>query len=51
MLPETPLPTKDGQLITTDELAEDTEVLCRVSKMKTHSKAFETSEVKKLYTS
>lgn len=43
MLPETPLPTKDGQLITTDELAEDTEVwkeYC-LTELETYKKAYE----------
>ncbi len=43
MLPETPLPTKDGQLVTTDELAEDTEVwkeYC-LTELETYKKAYE----------
>lgn len=43
MLPETPLPTKDGQLITTDELAEDTKVwkeYC-LTELETYKKAYE----------
>lgn len=43
MLPETPLPTKEGQLITTDELAEDTEVwkeYC-LTELETYKKAYE----------
>lgn len=43
MLPETPLPTKDGQLITTDELAENTEVwkeYC-LTELETYKKAYE----------
>lgn len=43
MLPETPLPTKDGQLITTTELAADTEVwkaYC-LTELNTYKKAYE----------
>lgn len=43
MLPETPLPTKDGQLITTNELAQDTEVwkeYC-LTELETYKKAYE----------
>lgn len=43
MLPETPLPTKDGQLVTTDELAKDTEVwkeYC-LTELEIYKKAYE----------